>query len=76
MGGIFSELEQEALRRFGSLKNSILFDRAIDMRYAGQEHTVATQFLPGADSMRCWRPFTLRMRRPIPSGFQTPRLNW
>ena len=48
VGGIFSELEQEALRRFGSLKNSILFDRAIDMRYAGQEHTVATQFLPGA----------------------------
>ena len=48
VGRIFSELEQEALRRFGSLKNSILFDRAIDMRYAGQEHTVATQFLPGA----------------------------
>jgi N-methylhydantoinase A len=44
----FRELEREALRRFGSLKSAILFGHAIDMRYAGQEHTVATQFQPGA----------------------------
>src|SRR4029077_20831253 len=45
---IFHELEQDALRRFGSLKREILFGYAIDMRYAGQEHTVATGFEPGA----------------------------
>jgi N-methylhydantoinase A len=45
---IFSELEQEALQRFGSLKREILFSHAVDMRYAGQEHTVATRFEPGA----------------------------
>ena len=45
---IFHELEREALRRFGSLKREILFGHAVDMRYAGQEHTVATPFEPGA----------------------------
>jgi N-methylhydantoinase A len=45
---IFQALEQEALRRFGALKSAVLFGHAIDMRYAGQEHTVATQFQPGA----------------------------
>jgi N-methylhydantoinase A len=45
---IFHELEQEALQRFGCLKRGILFGHAIDMRYAGQEHTVATLFEPGA----------------------------
>ena len=45
---IFEELEQEALQRFGSLQSAILFGHAIDMRYAGQEHTVATHFEPGA----------------------------
>jgi N-methylhydantoinase A len=45
---IFRGLEREALQRFGSLKSAKLFGHAIDMRYAGQEHTVATQFQPGA----------------------------
>jgi len=45
---IFEELEKEALRRFGSLRSAIVFTHAIDMRYAGQEHTVATRFQPGA----------------------------
>jgi N-methylhydantoinase A len=45
---IFGELEREALQRFGSLQSAILFSYAIDMRYAGQEHTVATPFEPGA----------------------------
>jgi N-methylhydantoinase A len=30
------------------LKREILFSHAVDMRYAGQEHTVATRFEPGA----------------------------
>jgi N-methylhydantoinase A len=46
---IFQALEQEALRRFGASKSAVLFGHAIDMRYAGQEHTVATQFQPGAE---------------------------
>jgi N-methylhydantoinase A len=45
---IFRGLEREALQRFGSLNSAILFGHAIDMRYVGQEHTVATQFQPGA----------------------------
>jgi len=45
---IFNALEQEAVQRFGSSQSPILFGHAIDMRYAGQEHTVATQFEPGA----------------------------
>jgi N-methylhydantoinase A len=45
---IFVELEQEAARRFETLDNAIVFDHAIDMRYAGQEHTVATRFDPKA----------------------------
>jgi N-methylhydantoinase A len=45
---IFRGLEREALQRFGSLKSGILFGHAIDMRYVGQEHTVATRFQPGA----------------------------
>jgi N-methylhydantoinase A len=45
---IFQELEQEALRRFRSSRSAILFTHAIDMRYVGQEHTVATRFQPGA----------------------------
>jgi N-methylhydantoinase A len=40
---IFAELEIEALRRFGTSRNSMLFHRAIEMRYAGQEHTVSTR---------------------------------
>jgi N-methylhydantoinase A len=45
---IFGGLEQEAQARFESLNSEILFGHAIVMRYAGQEHTVATQFEPGA----------------------------
>ena len=45
---IFGGLEQEAQARFGSLNSEILFGHAIDMRYAGQEHTVATHFELGA----------------------------
>jgi N-methylhydantoinase A len=45
---ILQALEQEALRRLNTGKSAVLFGHAIDMRYAGQEHTVATQFRPGA----------------------------
>jgi N-methylhydantoinase A len=45
---IFAEMETEALRRFEASKNSMLFDRAIEMRYVGQEHTVSTRVEPTA----------------------------
>jgi N-methylhydantoinase A len=45
---VFIELEQEAAQRFGSFNDPVLFDHAIDMRYAGQEHTVSTRFDPKA----------------------------
>ena len=45
--GIFAELQQEAAVRFGNPDN-LLHSRAIEMRYAGQEHTVATRFDPEA----------------------------
>ena len=45
---IFAELETEALQRLGTSKNSILFDRAIEIRYMGQEHTVSTRVEPRA----------------------------
>jgi N-methylhydantoinase A len=45
---IFDELEVEAARRFGKSKTAMLYDYAIEMRYVGQEHTVATQCDPSA----------------------------
>jgi len=44
---IFSTLEAEAAARFGRT-DGLLHSRAIEMRYAGQEHTVATRFDPDA----------------------------
>lgn len=44
-GAIFAELEAEAAARFGT-PETVLHTRAIEMRYAGQEHTVATRFDP------------------------------
>jgi N-methylhydantoinase A len=46
---IFAELEAETAVRFGLPASSVLWDRAIEMRYAGQEHTVSTRFEPGVD---------------------------
>ena len=62
---IFDELEQDALRRFGSLKSAILFGYAIDMRYAGQEHTVATPFEPGAGFDALLAGFSCRAREGL-----------
>ena len=44
---IFAELAAEAAGRFGHAAG-LLHSRAIEMRYAGQEHTVATPFDPDA----------------------------
>ena len=41
---IFAELEAEAAGRFAGTAADLLHDRRIEMRYAGQEHTVATPF--------------------------------
>jgi N-methylhydantoinase A len=46
---IFVELEREAAQRFEGFDDTIVFDHAIDMRYAGQEHTVSTPFDPKAE---------------------------
>jgi N-methylhydantoinase A len=45
---IFAELEEEAARRLEILQSAMSFDHAIEMRYAGQEHTVSTRFVPRA----------------------------
>jgi N-methylhydantoinase A len=45
---IFTELEAEAAERFGVSESAVLFDHAIEMRYAGQEHTVSTRIDPKA----------------------------
>ena len=48
---LFGELEAEATRYFGnSASHPLVFDRRIEMRYVGQEHTVAAPFDPTADS--------------------------
>ena len=44
---IFADLEAEAVQRFGLSSAALLQDRSIEMRYAGQEHTVSTRFAPG-----------------------------
>jgi len=46
---MFADLEHEAARRLALPGATILHGHAIDMRYAGQEHTVATRFDPTAD---------------------------
>lgn len=44
---IFAELESEAVRYFGETRHrGLVYDRKIEMRYAGQEHTVATPYDP------------------------------
>lgn len=51
---IFSELEREATGYFGDGDGRVSFDRRIEMRYAGQEHTVAAPYHPAmktADDM-------------------------
>jgi N-methylhydantoinase A len=48
VGEIFAELDAEAATRFGLPDVSILKDRSIEMRYVGQEHTVATRVDPEA----------------------------
>lgn len=45
---IFSELESAAAQRFKTPQSSMVYDRAIEMRYLGQEHTVSTRYRPGA----------------------------
>ena len=74
---IFGELEREALQRFGSSQNAILFGHAIDMRYAGQEHTVATLFEPGAGYDALLSVFHAAHEKAYTSLFYpTPRPNW
>jgi len=44
---IFAELEEQAARYFGDPGGArLIFDRKIEMRYAGQEHTVAALYGP------------------------------
>jgi N-methylhydantoinase A len=44
---IFTELEAQAARYFGDTGGArLIFDRKIEMRYAGQEHTVAALYAP------------------------------
>jgi N-methylhydantoinase A len=43
---IFGELEAEAARYFAGAPDVMIFNRKIEMRYAGQEHTVATPYDP------------------------------
>jgi N-methylhydantoinase A len=45
---IFAELESEAGRQLGKSAGALLFDHAVEMRYAGQEHTVSTRIDPAA----------------------------
>jgi len=45
---IFAELEQEAGRRFPPSDAPVRHTHAIEMRYAGQEHTVSARFDPSA----------------------------
>jgi N-methylhydantoinase A len=45
---IFATLEREAAERFAPASALVLPTHAIEMRYAGQEHTVATRFDPTA----------------------------
>ncbi len=48
---LFRRLEDEATAYFGvGADTPLVFDRQIEMRYAGQEHTVATPFDPNAES--------------------------
>jgi N-methylhydantoinase A len=50
---VFAELESEAASYFGN-GGGLVFDRRIEMRYAGQEHTVAAPYDPAmttADAM-------------------------
>lgn len=54
-GALFRGLEQEAVAYFAAGAGApLVFDRQIEMRYVGQEHTVATPFDPGAgvDALR------------------------
>jgi len=44
----FADMEREAAARFGLPASSVRHAHSIDMRYAGQEHTVATPFDPDA----------------------------
>jgi N-methylhydantoinase A len=49
---VFAELEGEAAAYFGlAARDALIFDRKIEMRYAGQEHTVATPYSPDMDSV-------------------------
>jgi N-methylhydantoinase A len=45
---IFAALRHEATQRFAFPAAPVLYTHAVEMRYAGQEHTVATRFDPVA----------------------------
>jgi N-methylhydantoinase A len=48
---VFAELEAEAARYFEGVRDAMIFDRKIEMRYAGQEHTVAAPYDPAMRSV-------------------------
>ena len=54
---IFADLEAEAVQRFGLPSAALLQDRSIEMRYAGQEHTVSTRFAPGVSLASLFEAF-------------------
>jgi len=48
LDALFREMESHAIRHFGvGDAESLTFTRSVDMRYRGQEHSVATRFEPG-----------------------------
>jgi N-methylhydantoinase A len=48
---LFRRLEEEAAAYFGARADTpLVYDRQIEMRYVGQEHTVATPFDPDGDA--------------------------
>jgi N-methylhydantoinase A len=55
---LFHRLEEEAAAYFGGGADTpLVFDRQIEMRYVGQEHTVATPFDPDGDVDRLREAF-------------------
>jgi len=49
VGEIFAQLRAEATTLFAASPHALIYDGSIEMRYAGQEHAIATRLEPGMD---------------------------
>jgi N-methylhydantoinase A len=49
VGEAFAELRAEAAALFPGRREGLVYDGSIEMRYAGQEHAIATRLEPGMD---------------------------